>query len=88
MAAELSRLGAGAEELPNGLVVPGVWVDRKPPTGAVVVDPHGDHRIAMSLAIAALRRPGVEIARPEVVAKSYPGFWEDLDSLLVMGTMC
>jgi len=85
MAAELGRLGAGAEELPDGLVVPGVWVDREPPTGAVVVDPHGDHRIAMSLAITALRRPGVEIARPEVVAKSYPGFWEDLDSLLAGG---
>ena len=82
MVAELGRLGAAAEERPDGLVVPGVWADRPPPGGQVVVDPHGDHRIAMSLAITALRRPGVEIARPEVVAKSYPGFWNDLESLL------
>ena len=82
MAAELGRLGAAAEERPDGLVVPGVWADRPPPAGEVVVDSHGDHRIAMSLAITALRRPGVQIARPEVVAKSYPDFWNDLESLL------
>jgi 3-phosphoshikimate 1-carboxyvinyltransferase len=36
----------------------------------------------MSLALAGLRRPGVAIARPGVVAKSYPEFWRDLDALL------
>jgi 3-phosphoshikimate 1-carboxyvinyltransferase len=41
------------------------------------VDPHGDHRIAMSCALVGLRRPGVVIDHPEVVAKSYPGFWRD-----------
>ena len=46
-----------------------------------MVDPHGDHRIAMSLALAGLRRPGVSIADPDVVAKSYPGFWTDFAAL-------
>jgi 5-enolpyruvylshikimate-3-phosphate synthase len=32
----------------------------------------------MSLALVGLRRPGVVIDHPEVVAKSYPGFWRDL----------
>ena len=40
---------------------------------------HGDHRMAMSLAVAALRSDGaVEIEGAESVAKSYPGFFEDL----------
>ncbi len=55
---------------------------RSRPRDPVVVEPRGDHRIAMSLALAGLRRPGVRIAHPEVVAKSYPGFWSDLDRLV------
>jgi 3-phosphoshikimate 1-carboxyvinyltransferase len=47
-----------------------------------VVATHDDHRIAMSLALVGLVRPGVSIATPAVVAKSYPGFWRDLANLL------
>ena len=82
MAAELGRLGATVEERPDGLVIPGRWADAEPPAFPVTVDPHDDHRIAMSLVLTALRRPGVSIARPEVVAKSYPGFWRDLTNLV------
>jgi 3-phosphoshikimate 1-carboxyvinyltransferase len=84
MASELRRLGAEVEEGSDSLTIPGVWAvgEREPPSTAVVVDPHGDHRIAMSLAVTALRRPGVAVAAPGVVAKSYPGFWEDLEGLL------
>jgi 3-phosphoshikimate 1-carboxyvinyltransferase len=39
-----------------------------------------DHRMAMSLAPLSLLHP-IEIEEPEVVAKSYPGFWKDLQSL-------
>jgi 3-phosphoshikimate 1-carboxyvinyltransferase len=46
------------------------------------VDSHGDHRIAMAAAVAALRSErGVEIMGPECVAKSYPRFFEDLELL-------
>ncbi len=38
---------------------------------------HGDHRMAMALAPLALIGP-IEITHPEVVAKSYPRFWEHL----------
>jgi len=84
MARELGRLGVPVEERPDGLVVPGVWADGPPPEppSPIRVDPHGDHRIAMSLAVTGLRRPGTLIAHPEVVAKSYPGFWRDLAGLL------
>ena len=40
-----------------------------------------DHRMAMAFAPAALRVPGLSIADPEVVSKSYPAFWRDLEAL-------
>jgi len=44
-----------------------------------------DHRIAMAAAILALRRPRVLIEDPACVAKSYPGFFRDLERLAVRG---
>lgn len=78
----LTRLGARAAETPDGLVIEGDWADGPIPTTSTTIDPHGDHRIAMAFALVGLRRPGVEIADPEVVAKSYPGFWRDFARLL------
>jgi 3-phosphoshikimate 1-carboxyvinyltransferase len=82
MAGELRRLGAGVVEGRDRLDVAGSWCESPPPANRVTVDTHGDHRIAMSLALVGLRRPGVVVAAPQVVAKSYPAFWQDLDSLL------
>ncbi|MEM9292055.1 MAG: 3-phosphoshikimate 1-carboxyvinyltransferase [Acidobacteriota bacterium] len=95
MTTELRRLGATVEELEDGLVIPGVWssdggstVDSSKPSGdigaptPVAVDTWDDHRIAMSLALTGLRRPGTQIREPAVVAKSYPRFWRDLESWL------
>jgi 3-phosphoshikimate 1-carboxyvinyltransferase len=82
MATELRKLGAEVDEGPDSLRIPGVWAEAAPPDHPVLIDPRGDHRIAMSLALAGLRRPGVVIGSPEVVAKSYPGFWKDLEMLL------
>ena len=71
--AELKRLGADVEEHDDHLIFHGV--DRL----------HGgnchawnDHRIAMMVAIAALRAGGVvTVDDPSCVSKSYPQFWED-----------
>jgi 3-phosphoshikimate 1-carboxyvinyltransferase len=82
MASELSKLGVEVTETEDGLVIPGLWAETTPPDDEVIVDSHGDHRIAMSLALTGLRRPGVSVANPEVVAKSYPSFWSDLEGLL------
>ncbi|MCE2822345.1 MAG: 3-phosphoshikimate 1-carboxyvinyltransferase [Saprospiraceae bacterium] len=41
---------------------------------------YGDHRMAMSFATLAMLAP-VEIENPEVVNKSYPGFWEDMEQM-------
>jgi 3-phosphoshikimate 1-carboxyvinyltransferase len=82
MAEELGRLGVPVEELPDGLVIPGVWAEGVPVgLPPVTVATHGDHRIAMSLALVALRRGAVTVAAPGVVAKSYPLFWRDLETL-------
>ena len=42
------------------------------------IDSHGDHRIAMSMALAATRHSGIIIKNAEVVEKSYPAFWKHL----------
>ncbi len=49
-----------------------------------VVESHNDHRIAMSLAVAALTAHGEsKITGARAVSKSYPAFWADLDTLVV-----
>lgn len=82
MASELRRLGAEVEEGPDRLDIAGNWWQAAPPCNRVAVDTHGDHRIAMSLALVGLRRPGVVVESPQVVAKSYPAFWQDFLGLL------
>ena len=48
------------------------------------VESHGDHRIAMSLAVSALRCDGeITIGNADSVAKSYPTFFDDLEQLRV-----
>jgi 3-phosphoshikimate 1-carboxyvinyltransferase len=42
---------------------------------------YNDHRMAMAFAALAIKYPGVTIDAPEVVKKSYPGFWDDLRKL-------
>ncbi|HSF38784.1 MAG TPA: hypothetical protein VLT87_03260, partial [Thermoanaerobaculia bacterium] len=65
------------------LRIPGIWSgEAEIPRDPVEIDPRGDHRIAMSLALAGLRRPGVVVTSPGVVSKSYPEFWRDLEILL------
>jgi 3-phosphoshikimate 1-carboxyvinyltransferase len=78
MARELGRVGATAYERRDGLEIDGVWAEHAPPEAPVTVESHDDHRIAMSMALVGLRRPGLSIARPGVVAKSWPEFWSEL----------
>jgi 3-phosphoshikimate 1-carboxyvinyltransferase len=78
MATELRKLGSSVDEGPDWLRIPGEWAEGAPHENEVRIDPRGDHRIAMSFALVGLRRPGVVITTPGVVAKSYPEFWRDL----------
>lgn len=46
-----------------------------------VIATYEDHRMALSFAPAALVRPeGIKIAHPQVVSKSYPHYWRDLQA--------
>jgi 3-phosphoshikimate 1-carboxyvinyltransferase len=70
----LLRVGADAEELPDGFRVRG---GKKALAGTV--DPHGDHRIAMAFGVlGAVRGNRVEVLHPEIVGVSYPRFWDHL----------
>ena len=44
-------------------------------------DTYGDHRMAMSFALLGLRAPGIAIADPRVVDKTFPGFFDELSKL-------
>ncbi|MBI3768051.1 MAG: 3-phosphoshikimate 1-carboxyvinyltransferase [Deltaproteobacteria bacterium] len=72
MAETLARLGAHVEELPDGLTIEG-------PTrfAGGLVDSHGDHRIAMAAAIAALVATApVTISDADCADVSFPGFYD------------
>jgi len=70
MAAQLQQMGVAVTEHPDGLDITG-GADLQ----GAAVDSHTDHRIAMSLAIAALRARGTTtIHRAEAAAISYPDF--------------
>jgi 3-phosphoshikimate 1-carboxyvinyltransferase len=72
---ELARCGIRAEETADGFVVhPGV------PRPAVI-QTYADHRMAMSFALLGLRVPGIAIADPGCVAKTFPGFFTALEGL-------
>jgi 3-phosphoshikimate 1-carboxyvinyltransferase len=78
MAAALTKMGAKVTELPDGLEITG--------SGSLVgaeVDSYTDHRIAMSLAIAAMMAKGVtKIDRAEAASISYPTFFDSLRSII------
>ncbi len=75
----LSALGAEIRERSDGLLIRG-----KPALRGGAAESAGDHRIAMSAAVAAgACRAEVTVLGAECAAKSYPRFWEDLESLEV-----
>ena len=75
LAAELRKLGATVNEEAGSLeITPG------PPRAADIAT-YRDHRMAMAFAVAGLRIPGLRIADPGCVAKSFPGYWDDFRRL-------
>ena len=77
MAAELGRLGGRVRELQDGLEIEGGGELRGSRCAS-----HGDHRVAMSLAVAASALPGeLTIDDTACVRTSFPGFWETLNAL-------
>ena len=72
---ELRRCGIEADEEPDGFVVhPGSPVP-------ATVQTYDDHRMAMSFALLGLRAEGIAIADPGCVAKTFPDYFDVLESL-------
>jgi 3-phosphoshikimate 1-carboxyvinyltransferase len=77
MAAALTQLGGSVSERPDGLEIVGMGANAQ--LTSATLDSYTDHRIAMSLAIAATRSSGLSlIHRAEAAAVSYPSFFDTL----------
>lgn len=74
--AELKKLGYLIEEENDSVLM---WNgERCEPQDTPVIATYEDHRMAMAFAPAVICYPNLQIANPQVVSKSYPGYWEDL----------
>jgi 3-phosphoshikimate 1-carboxyvinyltransferase len=76
LALEWNRLGGRVVETDDGLIIHGGR-----PLSGTLVDPHDDHRLAMSLAVVGLKVPGIRIREEGCVNKSFSRFWELWDRL-------
>jgi len=77
MVHHLAAMGADVTETEDGMVIQGGR-----PLHGTIIDPHLDHRIAMTFAVTGLCADGeTEIVGAECVNISYPGFYEDLKRL-------
>jgi 3-phosphoshikimate 1-carboxyvinyltransferase len=71
---ELRKLGARAEAGPDSLAI------LPAPLHGATIETYDDHRMAMAFALAGLRVPGVVIRDPACAAKTWPGYFDSLDS--------
>ena len=77
MARQLRAMGADIDENEDGMTIRGGR-----PLQGTALDSETDHRVAMSLAVAAMLASGDStLARSEAAAVSYPTFWDDLARL-------
>lgn len=77
MSRELNRMGAKVRVMRDGLEFDGV-----PRLAPARLHTHDDHRVAMSLSLAALSSGSVELIDPSVVRKSWPTFFHDMAPVL------
>jgi 3-phosphoshikimate 1-carboxyvinyltransferase len=76
LACELRRLGGAVTERPDGLTISPARL------AGATVSTYDDHRMAMSLALVGLRVPGVRVADPACVGKTFPDYWDRLATLV------
>ncbi len=77
---ELRKLGGRVEETADGLTIEPAALRR------ATLSTYDDHRMAMSLALAGLRVPGVRILDPACVAKTFPEYWRKLAAIAALDT--
>lgn len=72
---ELKKMGIKTKSAKNSLTIFG-----GNPKSATI-DTYDDHRMAMSFAVAGAKIAGMKINNPEVVSKTFPNFWKELEKL-------
>ncbi|MBI5456898.1 3-phosphoshikimate 1-carboxyvinyltransferase [Candidatus Kaiserbacteria bacterium] len=72
---ELEKMGIRTESTEDTLTIYGG--DPKP----AAIDTYGDHRMAMAFAVAGAKLDGMVINDPGVVSKTFPLFWDKLESI-------
>jgi 3-phosphoshikimate 1-carboxyvinyltransferase len=77
LATEIERLGARAEIDGSDLII------TPRPLQPARIETYGDHRIAMSFALVGLARDGIEVSDPDIVGKTWPGYWEMLENMAI-----
>lgn len=78
--AELQKLGKHIEAIGEGELRYTAQNDSSP-AHPITIATYNDHRMALAFAPAALLFPQLSIEHPEVVAKSYPNYWEHLSEI-------
>jgi 3-phosphoshikimate 1-carboxyvinyltransferase len=87
MKTELAKLGVVIQDNLNNdedvlsITPPTAGIDCSDNAPAVAFDTYDDHRMAMSLALLALRRPNITINDPKCVAKTYPNYFQHFAKL-------
>lgn len=78
---ELSKFGATLTEPRIGELAWDGTFDQSLMHHPAVIETYHDHRMALAFAPAAMVYPEIIINEPEVITKSYPGFWNDLKNV-------
>ncbi len=81
--AEYEKIGITAETYSTGNLIPAIEItaSRVECQPGLQINTYGDHRMAMTFAPLAIQNGNIRIENPEVVTKSYSGFWNDLASV-------
>ncbi|NOZ46170.1 MAG: 3-phosphoshikimate 1-carboxyvinyltransferase [Chlorobi bacterium] len=77
---ELQKFGIAVNEIENGTLECNHYPE-KINKHRIIIETYNDHRIAMAFAPVSLIHNNVIIKNPEVVKKSYPKFWDDLEKV-------
>ena len=72
---EMSKLGYVLEESDGSVLS---WEGKRCERSTEAIDTYEDHRMAMAFAPASLVLPDININNPQVVSKSYPRYWDNL----------
>ena len=83
MKIEIEKLGIHITSSGQGDLITALEIKPIKPSfpEGLTLETYGDHRTAMTLAPFAFKTGTLKILNPDVVVKSYPGFWEDMKSV-------